>query len=169
MKKGIHPDYKELTVTCGCGNQFATRSTTVKIAVEVCSNCHPFYTGKQKFLDSAGMVERFNKRWQGEAAKKAQALVEKRLQANKPRQPTVPKHAQTRLDQLRGGSAKPAPPPSSPAKAPEDKPPPAKAAEGKAEAKPAETPAAPAAAPQSPPPSSSAKATEDKPAPSQNT
>jgi large subunit ribosomal protein L31 len=75
MKKDIHPDYKEAQVTCGCGNSFKTRSTRDKIAVEVCSNCHPFYTGKQKFVDTAGMVERFQKKWKGEAAQKAQAIA----------------------------------------------------------------------------------------------
>jgi len=75
MKKDIHPDYKAAHVTCGCGNTFETRSTRDKIAVEVCSNCHPFYTGKQKFVDTAGMVERFTKKWKGEAAQKAQAIA----------------------------------------------------------------------------------------------
>ena len=75
MKKDIHPDYKESMVTCGCGNSFTTRSTREKIAVEVCSNCHPFYTGKQKFVDTAGMVEKFQRKWKGEAAQKAQAIA----------------------------------------------------------------------------------------------
>jgi large subunit ribosomal protein L31 len=75
MKKDIHPDYKEAHVTCGCGNSFTTRSTREKIAVEVCSNCHPFYTGKQKFVDTAGMVEKFQRKWKGEAAQKAQAIA----------------------------------------------------------------------------------------------
>ncbi|HLY73622.1 MAG TPA: 50S ribosomal protein L31 [Planctomycetota bacterium] len=75
MKKDIHPAYKEAQVTCGCGNSFTTRSTREKIAVEVCSNCHPFYTGKQKFVDTAGMVEKFQRKWKGEAAQKAQAIA----------------------------------------------------------------------------------------------
>src|SRR5436190_6019934 len=75
MKKDIHPDYKEAHVTCGCGNSFTTRSTREKIAVEVCSNCHPFYTGKQKFVDTAGMVEKFQRKWKGEAAQKAHAIA----------------------------------------------------------------------------------------------
>ncbi len=62
MKKGIHPDYVETVVTCGCGETFKTRSTKPKIAVESCSKCHPFYTGKQRFIDSAGQIERFQKR-----------------------------------------------------------------------------------------------------------
>ena len=72
MKKGIHPEYKDVTVKCGCGNTFTTRSTKAgTIAVEICSSCHPFYTGKQKFVDTAGMVERFQKKWTGDKAKLA--------------------------------------------------------------------------------------------------
>jgi large subunit ribosomal protein L31 len=63
MKKEIHPEYMETTVTCGCGETFKTRSTKSKIAVEVCSKCHPFYTGKQKFVDAAGRVERFKRKF----------------------------------------------------------------------------------------------------------
>jgi len=63
MKKDIHPDYVICEVTCGCGEHFVTRSTRPVIRVEVCSKCHPFYTGKQKFVDSAGRVEKFQKRW----------------------------------------------------------------------------------------------------------
>jgi large subunit ribosomal protein L31 len=65
MKQGIHPDYKEITVHCACGNQFTTRSTSAKINVDICSNCHPFFTGKQKFVDTAGRVERFSKKFGG--------------------------------------------------------------------------------------------------------
>jgi len=63
MKKGIHPEYKEAVVTCACGNTFKTRSTVGDIHVEICSNCHPFFTGKQKLVDSAGRVERFLKKY----------------------------------------------------------------------------------------------------------
>lgn len=63
MKSGIHPEYKEITVTCACGNTFPTRSTIDTIHVEICSACHPFYTGKQKMVDSAGRVERFNRKY----------------------------------------------------------------------------------------------------------
>ncbi len=63
MKEGIHPKYEAATVTCACGNVFETRSTKPTIRVEVCSKCHPFYTGKQKLVDSAGRVDRFNKRF----------------------------------------------------------------------------------------------------------
>ena len=63
MKKDIHPKYDEAKVTCACGNSFTTRSTAPKINVEICSACHPFYTGKQKFVDSEGRVDRFNRKY----------------------------------------------------------------------------------------------------------
>ena len=64
MKAGIHPDYNEIQVTCSCGNTFSTRSTMKKpLHVEVCSACHPFYTGKQKVLDTGGRIDRFKKRF----------------------------------------------------------------------------------------------------------
>jgi large subunit ribosomal protein L31 len=59
MKQGIHPVYNETTVKCACGNVFETRATRQDIRVEICSNCHPFYTGKHKLLDTEGRVERF--------------------------------------------------------------------------------------------------------------
>jgi large subunit ribosomal protein L31 len=64
MKSGIHPDYKEITVTCSCGHTFKTRSTLgTDLQVEVCSNCHPFYTGKQKIVDTGGRVDKFRKKY----------------------------------------------------------------------------------------------------------
>lgn len=63
MKPGIHPEYVESTVVCACGNTFQTRSTKPSIRLEICSSCHPFYTGRQKFVDTAGRVERFQKRF----------------------------------------------------------------------------------------------------------
>ncbi len=71
MRNAIHPEIMETTVTCGCGETFVTRSTISKIHVEVCSKCHPFYTGKQKFVDSAGRVERFKQKfkWTQDSAK----------------------------------------------------------------------------------------------------
>ena len=63
MKEGIHPKYVESTVTCACGYTFKTRSTKPVIKLEICSNCHPFFTGKQKLIDSAGRVEKFQKRF----------------------------------------------------------------------------------------------------------
>jgi large subunit ribosomal protein L31 len=73
MRSGIHPAYGETSVVCGCGNTFTTRSTKEggHIVVEVCSQCHPFYTGKQKILDSGGRVARFEKRYGKRADKKA--------------------------------------------------------------------------------------------------
>src|SRR5437016_2203889 len=133
MKKDIHPDYKEASVTCGCGNSFKTRSTREKIAFEVCSNCHPFYTDKQKFVDTAGMVEKFQRKWKGEAAQKAQAI------ANPPPKKTLAQKLQAARSQQTIaetlGSPKTAAPASA-APAPAGKPAPAPAA-----------PAAPAAAP----------------------
>lgn len=63
MKKEIHPEYKKATVTCACGNTFATYSTIGNMKVEICSECHPFFTGKQKLVDSAGRVEKFLKKY----------------------------------------------------------------------------------------------------------
>jgi len=63
MKKDIHPKYVDATITCACGNVIKTRSTVAEINVGICSACHPFYTGKQKFVDTAGRVERFRKKY----------------------------------------------------------------------------------------------------------
>lgn len=63
MKEGIHPKYVNITVKCLCGNQFETRSTKTEINTEICSACHPFFTGKQKLIDTAGRVERFKRRY----------------------------------------------------------------------------------------------------------
>ena len=72
MKQGIHPEYHEITVHCACGDTFKTRSTRKNdLQVEICSMCHPFFTGKQKLVDTAGRVDRFNKRY----AKKAETAV----------------------------------------------------------------------------------------------
>ncbi|MDP9347881.1 MAG: 50S ribosomal protein L31 [Gemmatimonadota bacterium] len=70
MKPDIHPEYKTITVHCACGNTFETRSTSDSINVEICSACHPFYTGKQKLVDTAGRVERFRQRYAGTDAAK---------------------------------------------------------------------------------------------------
>ena len=63
MRKNLHPELHEITVNCACGNSFKTRSTKKELKVEICSDCHPFFTGKQKLVDSAGRVERFQKRY----------------------------------------------------------------------------------------------------------
>ncbi|MBI3786133.1 MAG: 50S ribosomal protein L31 [Deltaproteobacteria bacterium] len=63
MKEGIHPKYDAAQVVCACGNVIETRSTVPTIHVEICSNCHPFYTGKQKFMDTAGRIERYKRKY----------------------------------------------------------------------------------------------------------
>jgi len=75
MKEGIHPKYEECTVTCGCGNKFTTRSTRKNINVEICSACHPFFTGKMKFIDTTGRVEKFQRKynWKRKGAETAEA------------------------------------------------------------------------------------------------
>ena len=73
MKTGIHPDYVLATVTCSCGNTFQTRSIKPELHVEICSNCHPFYTGKQKLVDTGGRVERFQRRYAKQQEQQAAA------------------------------------------------------------------------------------------------
>ena len=63
MKSGIHPEYHDVEVRCACGNTFKTRSTNKELRLEICNACHPFYTGKQKLIDTAGMVEKFERRY----------------------------------------------------------------------------------------------------------
>ena len=78
MKQGIHPNYVDCTITCACGNVIKTRSTKPEIHVEVCSKCHPFYTGKQKLVDTGGRVERFNKRFGRKQLQQLQGFQERR-------------------------------------------------------------------------------------------
>ncbi len=78
MKPKIHPRYVECTVTCGCGNSFETRATVPTLTVEICSACHPFYTGKQKFVDAAGRVEKFQRRHAWSNEQKDKLLTEKK-------------------------------------------------------------------------------------------
>ena len=79
MKADIHPNYKEVTVICSCGNKFKTRSTITKpeLHIEVCSVCHPYYTGKQKLMDTGGRVDKFKKRYAAAGAAKPKAKTEK--------------------------------------------------------------------------------------------
>src|SRR3989339_1029525 len=80
MREGIHPNYVESTVSCACGYTFKTRSTKPVIKLEICSNCHPFFTGKQKLIDTAGTVERFHKRFaktEGKTVRKKAAVAVK--------------------------------------------------------------------------------------------
>jgi len=72
MKEKIHPEYKEATIVCACGEVIQTRSTKQNIKIEICSKCHPYFTGKQKLIDSAGRVEKFKKRYSKKAAPKAE-------------------------------------------------------------------------------------------------
>ncbi len=65
MKANLHPIYRKVTAVCACGNQFETRSTLDNIHVEVCAHCHPYFTGKQRLVDTAGRVDRFRRRYQG--------------------------------------------------------------------------------------------------------
>jgi large subunit ribosomal protein L31 len=73
MKSGIHPEYKDTTVTCACGNAFKTRSTKLEIRVEICSACHPFFTGKHKIVDTEGRVEKFIQKYGLKAKKEEKA------------------------------------------------------------------------------------------------
>lgn len=81
MKQGIHPQYEEATVVCACGNTFTTRSTRKELRVDVCSKCHPFYTGEQRMMDTAGQVDRFMRRLQTAQSKQADA-AQRREQAS---------------------------------------------------------------------------------------
>ncbi len=81
MKEKIHPKYYETTITCACGNVIHTRSTVKDIHVEICSACHPFFTGKQKLLDTAGRVERFRRRYKKEEKKpESESKVEEKAE-----------------------------------------------------------------------------------------
>lgn len=73
MKEGIHPQYTLSTITCACGSTFQTRSTVGDLRLEICSNCHPFFTGKQKFIDTAGRVEKFRKKYGQQGSAEPQA------------------------------------------------------------------------------------------------
>ena len=84
MKDKIHPKYVECKVTCGCGNAFVTRSTSPVLSVEVCSKCHPFFTGQQRFLDTAGRVERFQRKYAWDA-KQAAKTAEVKKEPAKPK------------------------------------------------------------------------------------
>ncbi len=133
MRKDIHPKYEEATVKCVCGNTFTTRSTVKEITVEICSACHPFFTGTQKLVDSAGRIERFMKKYgkdyvAAEEEPKAKAGAKP---AEKPKAEAKP--AETPAD------------PKAEAKPAEEKAPEKPAKELKAEAAPAEKPADPQA------------------------
>jgi large subunit ribosomal protein L31 len=121
MKPKIHPKYVESTITCACGNVVKTRSTKPKMNVDLCSACHPFFTGKQKLVDTAGRVEKFRRKY-GDVVPTKPAKVAKPAPAPKPpkppkaRKPRVPKAAKPEAE-----SAPPATEPSAPAAEPETK------------------------------------------------
>jgi large subunit ribosomal protein L31 len=83
-KKGIHPVYKPSTITCACGNKVETYSTRSAFSVDICAACHPFYTGKQKFVDAAGRIERFQKKYAAGEAAKAAKTAKPAADAGKP-------------------------------------------------------------------------------------
>jgi large subunit ribosomal protein L31 len=87
MKQGIHPEYQITTVHCSCGNTFQTRSTRSDLRVELCSNCHPFYTGKQKLVDTGGRVERFQRRYAKQQEEQRAAASARRAPATPPPAP----------------------------------------------------------------------------------
>ena len=131
MKKGIHPEYVECKVTCGCGNSFMTRATVKALAVEVCSSCHPFYTGQQRFVDTAGRVEKFQKKYQWnakQAVTAAEAQRKKKPPARKPPQAVKAKAKKPASPSTGPKASKPAAGPAKPAgkpaaKAKDDRPP----------------------------------------------
>ena len=89
MKEAIHPDYKNAKIICNCGNVIETRSTRGDFHIEICANCHPFFTGKQKIMDTAGRIEKFKNRYSAQPAekaapKKAQAPESPKVEAKKP-------------------------------------------------------------------------------------
>ena len=87
MKEGIHPEYKTCAVTCACGNTFTTRSTLESIHVEICSRCHPFFTGRQKLVDTAGRVERFRRKYGDGGGKKSKARKQSKGRPEGPAEP----------------------------------------------------------------------------------
>ena len=90
MKPGIHPAYEEINVTCACGHKFRTRSAHKgDIRVEICSNCHPFFTGKQKLIDTEGRVDRFQKKYAKAAADAKVAAEAKAISDAKKKQPVA--------------------------------------------------------------------------------
>lgn len=91
MKAGIHPDYKTAKVVCNCGNVIETRSTRGDFHVEICSNCHPFFTGKQKILDTAGRIEKFKTRYAAATAAAAVQPEAKPAPAPAPKKAAAPK------------------------------------------------------------------------------
>lgn len=93
MKEGIHPKYEEATIICACGNTFTTRSTKGTLKVEICSACHPFFTGTQKLIDTAGRVDKFTKRYkktEGKTVRKVTKQAERKLSRQSKKKVTTP-------------------------------------------------------------------------------
>jgi large subunit ribosomal protein L31 len=111
LKANIHPKYQEAVVTCACGATWTTRSTRTQLRTDVCSSCHPFFTGEQRIVDTAGQVERFMRRMQrsqerpAAPAPKAAAPVAAAKPAKAPRQPARPATLETMLDTPAGSEA----------------------------------------------------------------
>ena len=84
MKEGIHPEYFGTAVTCGCGNKFTTRSTRKELNVDICNMCHPFYTGKLKYVDTAGRIEKFQSKFAAGTYASLQGSKKKKKKASKP-------------------------------------------------------------------------------------
>jgi large subunit ribosomal protein L31 len=88
MKPSIHPEYHTATVKCACGNTFETRSTQAEIHTDICANCHPFYTGKQRLVDTAGRVERFRQKFKKQPGQAAGAAAQVAAESAQPAEPT---------------------------------------------------------------------------------
>jgi large subunit ribosomal protein L31 len=84
MKDGIHPDYQDTTVTCGCGNIFTTRSTRPELKIDICNMCHPFFTGKLKYIDTAGRIEKFQTKFAAGSYASLQQPTKKKKKPAKP-------------------------------------------------------------------------------------
>lgn len=95
MKPKIHPEFHKITVTCACGNSFESMSTAKELKVEVCSACHPFFTGTQRFVDTAGRVERFQAKVEAQKAAAAQAAAAKEKKTRRPKAAAAPAPATT--------------------------------------------------------------------------
>ena len=106
MKKDIHPEYVECTVRCSCGNTFVTRSTKPELRVELCNECHPFYTGQQKFVDTGGRVQRFADKFGGAAAKVAEREAAKKAERQAKAEEAAKKAAEERAKKAAAKAAR---------------------------------------------------------------
>jgi len=106
VKKDIHPEYVECTVRCSCGNTFVTRSTKPELRVELCNECHPFYTGQQKFVDTGGRVQRFADKFGGAAAKVAEREAAKKAERQAKAEEAAKKAAEERAKKAAAKAAR---------------------------------------------------------------